>query len=285
MRRRALLLGGVALGVVAMAAALVWAASVLPLPSRQERSDLHGWYAEVGVAQAVMVLARLTATGLTAWLAASVLLQLLASALPQVHRLADAVSPSILRGLVGGMASLSLGVVAAPDLGTGGQPGTATLQPVEAESTTSSTDGDGVARLRPIDGREPDTTTSTTLVPPGASSTTSVVISPTTDTTSTTVRPASQHPPAPPAIPAPTPAPSDDTPAGRPGDRHVVVAGDHFWSLAHELVAEAQGGAATDRDVARYWCVLVEANRDRLAVPGEVDLLYVGQELLLPPIG
>ena len=35
--------------------------------------------------------------------------------------------------------------------------------------------------------------------------------------------------------------------------------------------------------VARYWESLVELNRSRLADPGNADLLFAGQVMLLPP--
>jgi nucleoid-associated protein YgaU len=37
-----------------------------------------------------------------------------------------------------------------------------------------------------------------------------------------------------------------------------------------------------EREVARYWRRLVEANRDRLVDPGNPDLLRPGQTLTLP---
>ena len=37
-----------------------------------------------------------------------------------------------------------------------------------------------------------------------------------------------------------------------------------------------------DAEITRYWRTLVEANRDRLVVPGNPDLVLPGQELALP---
>ena len=61
----------------------------------------------------------------------------------------------------------------------------------------------------------------------------------------------------------------------------TVQAGDSFWSIAAETLAEA-GEAPTDRRVIGYWRRLVEANRGRLLDPGNPDLLVPGQELVLP---
>lgn len=61
----------------------------------------------------------------------------------------------------------------------------------------------------------------------------------------------------------------------------VVEPGMSFWSIAEEVVAE-RVGSADGRAVSRYWHALISANRDRLVVPGNADLLFPGQELVLP---
>jgi nucleoid-associated protein YgaU len=97
-------------------------------------------------------------------------------------------------------------------------------------------------------------TTTTTAVPP-------TTAPPTTTTTA---------PPPPVVRPVPTPAGPDEV---------VVAPGDSFWSLAEEAVAE---GAAVG-PVDGYWRRLVALNAPRLVDPGNPDLLYPGQVLLLPP--
>jgi nucleoid-associated protein YgaU len=66
---------------------------------------------------------------------------------------------------------------------------------------------------------------------------------------------------------------------------HVVVAGENLWTIAQEHLAEARGGAdePTTREVAAYWLRVVEANRDRL-LSGDPDLIYPGEEIVLPPV-
>lgn len=66
---------------------------------------------------------------------------------------------------------------------------------------------------------------------------------------------------------------------------YVVRPGDHFWSIAEAQVRAVAPGRPSTREVARYWRRLVAANRARLAVPGDADLLFAGQELVLPKPG
>jgi hypothetical protein len=88
--------------------------------------------------------------------------------------------------------------------------------------------------------------------------------------------------PAPNAPRAPRSPPAHatrDSPAAPPSWR--VEAGDSFWSIAAETVAEP-GETPTDRRVIGYWRRLVEANRGRLLDPGNPDLLVPDQEFVLP---
>ena len=73
----------------------------------------------------------------------------------------------------------------------------------------------------------------------------------------------------------------DDTAAdATPRDGEVtVVAGDSFWSLAEGIAAEHLGRAPDDAEVVPVWEALIAANRDRLVVPDDPDLLLPGQRL------
>jgi LysM domain len=95
-------------------------------------------------------------------------------------------------------------------------------------------------------------------------------------TAAMTRRPATDPPRASRSPPAPATGDSAATPPSL-----TVEAGDSFWSIAAETLAEA-GEASTDRRVIGYWRRLVEANRGRLLDPGNPDLLVPGQELVLP---
>jgi hypothetical protein len=96
---------------------------------------------------------------------------------------------------------------------------------------------------------------------------------------------------APDGLPAaasdPTVSPATGSEAAPPGDidEWTVAAGESFWSIAADHVAEQIGHAPTDAEIASYWTLLIDANRDRLADPGNIDLLFPGQQLALPPMG
>lgn len=81
----------------------------------------------------------------------------------------------------------------------------------------------------------------------------------------------------------PTLVPSPPPPRGPvvsdPETTVVVGSGDSFWTIA-ERVSTVRGGAMSD--VANYWVKLLDANRSRLAQPDNPDLIYPGQQFLLP---
>ncbi|HEX6235840.1 MAG TPA: LysM domain-containing protein [Acidimicrobiales bacterium] len=85
-----------------------------------------------------------------------------------------------------------------------------------------------------------------------------------------------------PAVSTSTPG-SPDTGAPTSGDTWVVAPGDSFWSIATEVIVEAGGARRPrDRDVVPYWRDMIAANRDRLVVPDDPDILVPGQRLLIP---
>lgn len=64
----------------------------------------------------------------------------------------------------------------------------------------------------------------------------------------------------------------------------VVESGDHLWGVAERVLTEHHGHPPPDTEVVTYWQRLVEANRDRLADPDNPDLIYPGQEFVLPAV-
>lgn len=81
------------------------------------------------------------------------------------------------------------------------------------------------------------------------------------------------------------------TPPHEPADRGeddatwTVRPGDHFWSIAEDVLARATGSQPTDEQTTEYWQRLVEANRSRLDDRGNPDLIHPGQQFELPPVG
>lgn len=63
----------------------------------------------------------------------------------------------------------------------------------------------------------------------------------------------------------------------------IVVPGDNLWKLAEQRMEAVLGRRATDAEVAPYWVEMIEANRNRLR-SGDPDLIYPGEELVLPSI-
>jgi LysM domain len=66
------------------------------------------------------------------------------------------------------------------------------------------------------------------------------------------------------------------------GDRHTVVSGDCFWTIADDLLQQAWDRAPTDAEIVRYWLRLIEANRAELADPQNPDLIFPGQTFTVP---
>lgn len=244
--RAALCVAALSVAVVALwSAGGAWFA-----PPMTSWSGASRWYEEVGPARAVAVLVRAVGLGAALWLLAGAVLQLSAGVLRSrvLHGVADLVAPRSLQRLVHGLAGLSLTAglaVTAPSAGT----------PTDA--------GPGVAVMRSADAPPDASGTATMRVlgdPPPAPAPT----------------PSPAPPPAVPATPAPAPPPAVDVVA--------VAAGDCFWSISADVLADSLGRPATEREVAAHWRRLVEANRDRLVDPANPDLLYPGQQLVLPAV-
>jgi hypothetical protein len=77
-------------------------------------------------------------------------------------------------------------------------------------------------------------------------------------------------------VPVPVPAVVAEPPIW------LVQPGDHLWSIAERTLATAWARSVSDDEVAPYWRVLLERNRDRLADPSNPDLIFPGQSFVLP---
>jgi hypothetical protein len=69
-----------------------------------------------------------------------------------------------------------------------------------------------------------------------------------------------------------------------PDDTWTVEPGESFWEIARSQVSESQAKDVDEGTIDAYWRRLIDANRDRLADPEDIDLLFAGQELVLPPV-
>ncbi len=132
---------------------------------------------------------------------------------------------------------------------------------------------------------------STTTAPPRrAPSTSSSPPTPsmTTPTTAPSEPTSSSSTPEPAAVPAsgfgdagaprsaavPTPVPQTWT----------IRSGDHLWRVASTTLAGQWSGRPSDAEVLDYLQQVIAANRDRLVVPTDPDLVFPGQVFVLPPV-
>ena len=65
---------------------------------------------------------------------------------------------------------------------------------------------------------------------------------------------------------------------------YTVQPGDHLWSIAEQALATDGPGTPSEADITGYWLAVIEENRNELVDPGNADLLYPGQEIVLPEL-
>ena len=71
---------------------------------------------------------------------------------------------------------------------------------------------------------------------------------------------------------------------GGAGEEVAVERGDNLWLIAGRHLAQAGGNPAPEDRHREYWAELIEANRDRLADPGNPNRIYAGQLIRMPPV-
>jgi len=69
----------------------------------------------------------------------------------------------------------------------------------------------------------------------------------------------------------------------RPERAVTVEPGDNLWSIAAAALESTGGQAPDERQIAAYWLRVIELNRARLPEPGDPNLLFPGDAILLPP--
>ena len=268
----------------------------VPLGSVVAFVDWVGTSAPVPLA---MALVRLAAQVICGYLLLATALQVLAEALGYrcLHVLATGALPAVLRRTLTGGAGLSL--AAGSILWTSGSPAGASGRPaVELLVADEEPSAPAAATMTLLEPPPPGATATMRLLEPTPSKATATMrlLEPSPEVTPVVVpepTPVAGRPPVTTSGTMPTPdppaappsrlastselSPATAVPASAPSDDEiwVVESGDSFWSIAEDMVGV---GASTDA----YWHRLIAANRDRLAVSDQPDLLFPGQVLTLP---
>ncbi len=261
------ILGRLGLLVAAMAALALAGRAGLPNPPLDRPWTWPAWWAHQPVIPASFGLLRWAALGAGAYLALVNGAALAVNLLPwrQPRELFRRLHFPGTRSLVWASAGLSLASLSVAN------PALASAAPSPPPVMHALSTGGGTI---------PPTTTPAATTPP-----------PTTPA-ATTPPPPTTTPPAaaPPATaPPPTSRPASDGVASVPPAHSVsadwiVRSGDHLWAIAQRTLTSALGHPPDERTLATYWWKVVEVNRARLPDPGNIDLLYPGDHVLLPPI-
>ena len=80
----------------------------------------------------------------------------------------------------------------------------------------------------------------------------------------------------------PAPAPPPETP--RTTETWTIAPGEHLWSIASDVLADAWQRRPRESEIAPYWRRLIARNRTMLVDPDNPDLVFAGQVLQLPPV-
>jgi LysM repeat protein len=63
---------------------------------------------------------------------------------------------------------------------------------------------------------------------------------------------------------------------------YIVKSGDSFWSIAEVAMSAHLGRPASVSEIGTYWRRVMSANNERLVHAGVPDLIYPGQDFVLP---
>lgn len=86
------------------------------------------------------------------------------------------------------------------------------------------------------------------------------------------------EPPTGASLPVDDADPADDAAA----HEWEVEQGEHFWHIAKTTLERAWDRTPANDEIVPYWRELIETNRDRLAPPGDPDIIHPGQRFELP---
>ncbi len=275
-------------GLIVVALALWWSGKALPPPSTLDERGLADWLGGTDPVVAAFALVRLAGLALTGWIAVTGAVSLVVhlSRLRRVRwlrRLIDRLCLPVVRRLVHGVAGVTLaaatmapgaaGALATPGTAIGPvMAGTAAIVTVDTQpplaAPVRTTDRAVIVNLDPIEKPPPTSTPMAAPTNPPAPSS-----SPVARAVPTTTPEATTPEPTPPSVAGQDP--TTDTWEIRPGD--------HLWHVARATLDRRFGSPPPDDSVAAYLDVLIEANRDRLIVPDNPDLVFAGQAIALPP--
>lgn len=62
----------------------------------------------------------------------------------------------------------------------------------------------------------------------------------------------------------------------------TVRPGDDLWSIAEATLTSVRDQVPAERDLARYWWQVVQANRPFLPYPADPSLLFPGDRVAIP---
>jgi nucleoid-associated protein YgaU/DNA-binding SARP family transcriptional activator len=65
----------------------------------------------------------------------------------------------------------------------------------------------------------------------------------------------------------------------------TVEPGDNLWTISEDRLEADLGRDPSDLEVGPYWREVIDANQDRYVQPGNPNLIFPGQVLVLPPTG
>ena len=264
--------------LVAGELALWHAGSTLP-PLPLDRAALSGGVGQVESLALAAAVVRVAALAAGAGLLATTALGIAARCCGAVRLVArlDRWTPPSLRRLL----DAALGAGLAATIGLGAMPATASDDGTAATLRRLADDAATTTTARFPDDRAVTTTTLRRLpdvAPPPAR---------VGDTTLRRLPDARPPPPPEPAAdppedgPAPPP-PAAAAPAPTGWSEIEVAPGESFWHLAERHEAQRLGRPPTEREIGACWQALVAVNRHRLVVPGDPDLIFPGQRLLVP---
>ena len=80
----------------------------------------------------------------------------------------------------------------------------------------------------------------------------------------------------------PAPRSTADTEHSAATATWTIGRGEHLWYVAEATMTRSLARAPSTREIATYWRALVDANRDRLVDRNNPDLVFTGQEFVLP---